>query len=33
MNSKLFKAFKARKQAQNGSIAPGVTREVILEDC
>jgi hypothetical protein len=33
VNIKLFKAFKTGKQAQNGLIPPGVTREVILEDC
>ena len=33
MNSKLFEAFKTGKQAHNGLIPPGVTREVIPKDC
>jgi hypothetical protein len=33
VNNKLFKDFKAGKQAQNGLVLPGVTQEVIPENC
>jgi hypothetical protein len=33
MNNNFFKSFKTGKQAHNGLVLPGVTQEVILENC